>query len=190
MPTDTHPTDRFDDLGEPQSRVGAHRAENPKLSLKRVVGWSAVATVALVLAGILAVLLATGTLSFGGGQAEAPLRTAEPVVDTEYSVLVLNATEQSGLAGEVSAEIVDAGWSEDSVSAGEAGSSDFATTTVYYANPEAEGAARGLAQELGVTTVVLNDSYQPLDDPATTDVDEGGALQLVVVIGLDRAAQN
>ena len=45
-------------------------------------------------------------------------------------VTVLNATGVSGLAGDVSAELVTGGWEADGI--GEYQGADVATTTVYY----------------------------------------------------------
>nr|WP_277816582.1 MULTISPECIES: LytR C-terminal domain-containing protein [Microbacterium] len=133
-------------------------------------------------------MLATGRFS-PGAEAPVPVPDApavEAVVDTSYSVLVLNATPEDGLAGAMSDTIIAAGWSADDIIAGEAGSDDFPTTTVYFPTVDDEGAARGLAEVIGGAEVALNDSYQPADDPDTADVDESQARQLVVVIGLDR----
>ena len=188
MPT-TFPTDRFDALDAPTSRVGAHRAEDPRLRPSRIVLWSLMATLVLVLIGIVGTLFATGRISFATGatsqaQAQGPL---EPVVDPSYPVLVLNATPEEGLAAETREEIVAAGWAEGDV-VDSAAAADFAVTTVYYPSAEHEAAARGLADVIGGASVAEDDSYQPLDDPATEDVDESVAVQLVVVLGLDHTA--
>lgn len=181
------PTDRFDELPADSHRVGAHRAENPRLRGGAVLLWASLATVALIGLGIFGTLLATGRISIAPSPTAtvtvAP--TAEAVLDTSYTVLVLNATPQAGLAGAMRDEIIAAGWSGDDVTAGEAGSEDFETTTIYYALPEDEGAARGLAEVLGGVPVELSQAYQPVDDEAT-DADESVLKQLVVVIGLDR----
>lgn len=189
MPKTTYPKDRFDDLPADLTRVGVHRAENPRMRVGVVLMWSAIATIVLIAVGVFGTLVATGRISLGGDPGSAPINApaAEPVVDTGFSVLVLNATGVAGLAGTASDTIIAAGWSADDIIAGEAGSDDFPTTTVYYPTADAEGAARGLAEVIGGAEVALNDSYQPTDDPATADVDESAARQLVVVLGLDRA---
>jgi hypothetical protein len=102
------------------------------------------------------------------------------VVDTSYSVLVLNGTPQDGLATQLKDELVGQGWTESNVIASNAGDREFATTTVYYAAPEAEAAARGLADLIGAADVILDAEY-PLPGTAAT--------QLTVVIGLDRATE-
>lgn len=150
--------------------------------------WAAVATVVLVAVGIFATLIASGRVTlFPTPEPEpTPVVTAEPVTDTSYPVIVLNATPVEGLATTVKDELVAAGWSADTVTAGQAGSQDFPTTTVYYAFPDDEGAARGLAGVIGGADVAQTDRYQPVDDAATPDEDESQAKQLAVVIGLDR----
>lgn len=181
MPKTPPPKDRFDDLPADRGRIGAHRAENPRLRGGAVLLWSAIATVVLVAVGIFGTMLATGRISLT--PAETPtvsaIPTAEARLDTSYKVTILNATPQRGLASAMSDTLVAAGWSADNVNAGEAGSDDFPTTTVYYSTAADEGVARGLASTIGGADVVLSDAYAGLwgtDDP-----------QLVLVIGLDRA---
>lgn len=143
--------------------------------------WSVIAIVVLVALGIFGTLIATGRVTLFPTPSATPrtISTADPVVDTSYSVTVLNATTQSGLAGSVAQTIVGAGWSLDSVTAGDASSKDFPTTTVFYSDPAEEGAARGLAQVIGGASVTLSDAYKGLGSG-------GGSKLLVVVIGADR----
>lgn len=147
-----------------------------------VLLWAAIATVVLVAVGIFGTLVVTGrvTLSPTPGVTVAPAPVVAPVLDTTYDVLVLNATPQAGLASRTRDEIIAAGWSDDLVLAGDAGSEDFATTTVYYPFPDDEAAALALADVIGGAAVAQSEVYQPLDDPE--------ARQLAVVLGLDRTA--
>ncbi|WP_061682328.1 LytR C-terminal domain-containing protein [Microbacterium laevaniformans] len=181
MPSTPPQQDRFDDLALEGGRIGAHRAENPRLRGGIVVLWSVITIVVLVALGIFGTLIATGRVTLFPTPSATPttISTAEPVVDTSYPVTVLNATTQSGLAGSLAQTIVGAGWSPDSVTAGDASSKDFPTTTVFYSDPAEEGAARGLAQVIGGAAVTLSDAYKGL---ASGD----GAKLLVVVIGADR----
>ena len=157
-----------------------------------VLLWAVLATIVLVAVGIFGTLIASGRVVLF--PTPAPSSTPVPeevaaVVDTSYSVIVLNATPEEGLATRTKDVIVAAGWAPDTVHPSDAGSTDFAQTTVYYAFPEDEAAARGLANEvLGGAEVAQSDVYQPLDDPNTADVDESQTKQLVVVVGLDRTA--
>jgi hypothetical protein len=176
----TYPKDRFDDLPADGGRVGAHRAENPRMRGWVVGLWAAIATVVLVTAGIFGTMLVNGRVTlFPSPEAtQTPLAIVTPVLDPTYDVLVLNATPQEGLANTLRDQIIALGWSADLVTAGGAGSTDFPTTTVYYVTEADEGAALGLADAIGGAEVAQSDVYQPLDNP--------DARQLSVVIGLDR----
>ncbi|QLD10850.1 LytR C-terminal domain-containing protein [Microbacterium oleivorans] len=186
MPTTTYPKDRFDELPADLARVGAHRAENPRLRASVLLFWSAVAVLVLVAAGIFGTLVVTGRISLfptsssTAPAAEAPAAAA-PVVDTSYPVLILNATTERGLANSVADVVVAAGWSAETVDAGEAGSQDFPTTTIYYLTVEDEGAARGLAEVIGGADVELSDAY-----PGPADADGAPGKQLTIVLGADR----
>lgn len=181
MPTPRHPRDRFDSLPDDTGRVGAHRAENPHMSGWLVFTWAALATVVLVGAGIFGTLVASGRISLGPSPTPTIVAApqASPVVDTAYTVLVLNATGHQGLAASVKGQVVAAGWKSDAVQAGDAGTTGFAKTTVYYSLPADEGPARGLAQAIGGAEVAQSDTYQPTGDPE--------AQQLTIVVGMDRA---
>jgi hypothetical protein len=152
--------------------------------------WAALATVVLVVIGSFGTLLATGrvTLFPEPVPTTTPVPEVTPVIDTSYSVLILNATPESGLASQMKETVIAAGWSNDAVLESEAGSTDFQTTTVFYALPESEAAAAGLAQAIGGAEIEQSDAYQPVDDPSTEEVDESQTKQLVIVIGLDRTA--
>ena len=191
MARSTFPRDRFDDLPDPAGRVGAHRAENPRLRGWIIFLWAAIATLVLIIAGIFATLVVSGRISLGPDAEPAPTPTVEAttpaVVDTSYSVVVLNGTADEGLAGTLRDRIVAAGWPGDAVETGDSDSTDFAQTTVFYLRDTDEAAAEGLAQTIGGSSVAQSDCLQPTDDPNTPD-DESDVKRLIVVIGLDRAA--
>jgi len=156
-----------------------------------VLLWAVLATIVLIGVGIFGTLIASGRVVLfpTPSPTSTPIPEVTGVVDTSYSVIVLNATPEEGLATRTKDLIVAAGWAPDTVHPSDAGSTDFAQTTVYYAFPEDEAAARGLADEvLGGAEVAQSDVYQPADDPNTADVDESQTKQLVVVVGLDRTA--
>ncbi|SIT70047.1 LytR C-terminal domain-containing protein [Microbacterium sp. RU33B] len=182
MPKTTFPRDRFDDLPADTGRVGAHRAEQPRMRGWVVFLWAALATVVLIAVGIFGTLLASGRVVLfpTPSPTATPAPVVTPVVDTSYSVMVLNATPESGLATQMKDVVVAAGWLTDTVTASDAGSEDFAETTVYYAYPEDEAAALGLAQVIGGAAIAQTDVYQPIDTP--------DAKLLTIVIGLDRTA--
>jgi hypothetical protein len=102
-------------------------------------------------------------------------------------VVVLNATPETGLATRTKDTIVAAGWPAESVLPGEAGTTDFPETTVFYAFAEDKAAALGLAGVIGGAQIVQTDTYLQVDDP-DTDLDESEVQQLTVVLGLDRVA--
>lgn len=170
--------------------MGAHRAENPRLRAGVIVLWALVATILLVAIGIFASLIVSGRITLTPAATPTPTITiaTEAVKDTSFSVNVLNATGESGLATTMKDQIVAAGWSADSVLPSQASTTDFPETTVYYGFPSDEAAARGLAEVIGGAAVVLSDAYQPVNDAGTSDVDESQEKLLTVVIGLDRTA--
>lgn len=147
-----------------------------------VLLWAVLATIVLVAVGIFGTLLVSGRVVLfpTPTPTASPLPVVTPVVDTTYEVLILNATPEVGLATQMKDVVVGAGWAEETVSAGEAGSTDFAETTVFYYLPADEAAAAGLAEVIGGAKIAQSDVYQPTDDPE--------AKQLAVVIGLDRTA--
>ena len=191
MARSTFPRDRFDDLPTESGRVGAHRAENPRLRGWIVFLWAAIATLVLIIAGIFATLLVSGRISLSSDAAPSPTVSVEPtipaVVDTSYSVVVLNGTPDNGLAASVRDQIVAAGWSGDNVETGNSDSTDFADTTIYYRLESDAAAAEGLAQTIGGAQIAQSDFLQPTDDP-NTPADESDVKRLIVVIGLDRAS--
>ncbi|UUT35010.1 LytR C-terminal domain-containing protein [Microbacterium elymi] len=166
MPRSTYPRDSFDDLPADAGRVGAHRAENPRLHAGAVIAWGAIATIVLIALGVFGTMLATGRLGPGATTAPtaAPTPSVTPVVDTGYSILILNATGVAGQATTAKNAVVHAGWAAGSVSPGEAGST-YPTTTVYYVLPEDAAAAAGLAEVVGGAAVVQSDKYQATGDP-------------------------
>jgi hypothetical protein len=183
VPRKTYPRDRFDDLPATSGRVGAHRAENPRMRGWLVFAWAVVATVVLVALGIFASLIVSGRVTLFPTPEPTVVATPEVqlTLDTSYTVVVLNATGQSGLASTVKDQIVAAGFNSDKVFASQAGTSDFAETTVYYATAADQAAALGLADLVGGARVELSDAYLRTDDPTA-------AHQLTLVIGLDYLA--
>lgn len=178
--------DRFDDVPRRPARIGAHRAETPRLRVGVIVLWSVVATVAIVAGGVLATMFATGRLDFAPRtESTSTSQVVAPEVDTSYQVLVLNATPDAALGAAVRDDVIDAGWAEADVEESNASSDDFPTTTVYYGAPADEGAARGLADAIGGAAVSLDDTYQVVAPPETASAGGEPRSQLVVVVGLD-----
>lgn len=147
-----------------------------------VLLWAALTTIVLIAIGIFGTLLVSGRIELFPTAAPTPTPTieVEPVVDTSYGILILNATPEAGLATQLKDTVVAAGWTEQSVTPSDAGSQDFATTTVFYVNAADEAAAKGLAEVIGGAATEQSDAYQLGDDPE--------AKELTIVIGLDRTA--
>lgn len=147
-----------------------------------VLLWSFVAALVLVIAGIFGSLVVMGRITLFPEAVPSATPTPEEtgVIDTTYSVMVLNATPEEGLDTQLRDQLLNAGWGADTVYASDSASKDFETTTVYYVADEDELAAIGLARLIGGADVQQNDFYAGLNK---TD-----GKQLVVVIGLDRSA--
>ncbi|PRB14535.1 hypothetical protein CQ042_10960 [Microbacterium sp. MYb62] len=147
-----------------------------------VLLWSFVAALVLIIAGIFGSLVVMGRISLFPETAPSvvPTPVETGVVDTNYSVMILNATPEEGLDAQMSDTLVNNGWAADTVFASDSESEDFATTTVYYVDAEDELAAIGLAGVIGGAEVRQSDFYAELNDT--------GAKQLTIVIGLDRTA--
>ncbi|GGH43794.1 LytR C-terminal domain-containing protein [Microbacterium album] len=176
MPT-SYPRDRFDDVPRQAERVGAHRAEPPRMSRLVVFLWAALATVVLTAAGILAFLLLSQRVDILPAPERPP--AAEPVIDTDYRVLILNGTATPGLEDEAAEHLTAAGWSEDMVIPSPSSVTDFPETTVYYASPDEEAVALGIAETIGGARVEQSDEYHSPEDPI---------LEVTVVVGLDRVS--
>ena len=182
MPNTKTPRDRFDDVPSAPGRVGAHRAENPRIRGWVTLLWALAATVLIVAVGIFRPLGVSRRIALFPSQSPTPTPTAtvDPVVDTNFTVLVLHGTPQHDLATIVSDKVRAAGWAPESVLAGSAGSRDVEVTTVYYSAVGDRAAALGLAGVIGGAEVAQNDFYQPAGDP--------DALQLTIVLGADYLA--
>ncbi|ODA91337.1 hypothetical protein ATY41_01255 [Leifsonia xyli subsp. xyli] len=173
-------TDRFDEIPDDLQRVGAHRAPQPKRRRWIAVGWAALATLALVGAGILYLSVVSGSISFSGSSRSAnaspilsatPTPTIVPTVDPALTVNILNGTSISGLAGRVDEKLAAAGWTVGAVA--NASRTDLKQTIVYYSDPANQASALGAARSLTGATI-----------QETQDFAQTGA-QLTVVVGSD-----
>lgn len=147
-----------------------------------VLLWSLVAALVIIIVGIFVSLMMMGriTLFPAGESSGQPAPDAQGVVDTSYSVLVLNATPETGLDVQLRETLLNNGWPADLVSAGPADQQDFAETTVYYVAEEDQLAAVGLADVIGGAQVEQSDSH--------AGANAAEQKQLVVVVGLDRSS--
>lgn len=147
-----------------------------------VLLWSFVTALVLIVVGIFVALMMMGriTLFPSAEPTIEPAPEQTGVVDTSYSVLVLNATPESGLEAQLRETLINEQWPDDLISYGAAGTQDFADTTVYYVSEADELAAIGLADLIGGAQIEQSDYYADPNDPEQR--------QLVVVIGLDRSS--
>lgn len=147
-----------------------------------VLLWSFVAALVLVVAGVFVSLMMMGRITLFPAAQEQVVSTPEPtgIVDTSYSLLVLNATPEDGLDAQMRETLINAQWPAELIATSPAGQEDFAETTVYYVADDDELAAIGLADLIGGAHVEQSDFYASTADD--------GAKQLVVVIGLDRSS--
>jgi hypothetical protein len=184
---DHYAKDRFDDIPDDLKRVGAHRAPAKPGRGWVVFLWAVLATVVLIAAGIFGLFALSDRVNFTDTSTapatavpeptETP--TAEATIDPESMVTVLNGTATKGLATRAIEQLNTAGWTQN-ITPGNASATDVATTTVYYEDVGQEGAARGLAEALGVTNIQLSTQFQiPVDEG------EEPILQLTVVLGAD-----
>ncbi len=174
--------DRFDTPTHALDRVGAHRA--PAKKGRRWIGfwWALGATILLIVVGVVGIFAINDRLDFsnipGLSSASAtPTATptgdpaVAPTVDPALKVNVLNGSATNGVAASVSETLTTAGWVVSAT--GNASTDTEPTTVIYYADASQEGAARGIAESLPDSKIVLSTSF----------VDSGA--ELTVVVGND-----
>jgi hypothetical protein len=186
------PKDRFDDLPHTLDRVGAHRAPARKGRGWIAFWWALAATLVLIGLGVFGLFVLNNRLNFElpGASTETPVpsqgtpsptatttptptesATPEPTVDPSLSITVLNGTPGTGVAGGVGELLTEAGWTVDTTS--DADSEDVPDTIVYYADPSLEGAARGIAETVEGSEILLSDDFA------------GSGADITVVVGND-----
>lgn len=172
--------DQFDDLAPGLERRGVHRAPARRGAGWIKFAWAALATGVLVVAGVGTLIVTSDSISmkdfesiFAVPVASAtptPKATAAPTVDPASLVSIINATGETGMATQAGDALTAEGWT---VAAKTNSETVVEETMVYYVNPTFEGAARGLAQSLGVGGIKLTDKYADSNS------------QLTVVLGTD-----
>lgn len=175
-----YPRDSFDDLCQQVERRGVHRAPRRRGAGFISFAWAALATGILVTAGVAGLVVVSDSVSLSDFEeifavaeiapSATPKPTAAPTVDPSLLVNVLNATGTSGIATAVGDTLAADGWT---VSAKTNASETVEKTTIYYGNPSLEGAARGVAQSLGIGDIDLTDAYIE------------SSAQITVVVGSD-----
>jgi hypothetical protein len=177
VPNETYPRDRFDDVPRQRDRVGAHRAENPRLRVGVALLWAGVSAVVLFCVGVVT-FLALSQQQPDVVAGPDPVPTVEAVVDPSYQVLILNGTASQGIEVRAEEQLVAAGWNGDDVSASASSATDIPETVVYYAAPEHEAAAAGVAEALGGGRLEESTAY----------VADAETKVVTVVLGLDRVS--
>ncbi|MFT4259206.1 LytR C-terminal domain-containing protein [Microbacterium sp.] len=149
-----------------------------------VLLWSFVAALVLIIGGIFGSLVVMGRIDLfpQAVASAAPTPEETGVIDTSYSVMILNATADGSLDTQMRDIVVNNGWPADIVFASDSTSQDFETTTVFYVEDDDELAAIGLAGLIGGAAVEQSDFYV---EQNTTD-----QKQLTVVIGIDHAGSD
>ena len=171
--------DRFDTPTHDLDRVGAHRA--PRKKGRGWIGfwWALGATVLLIAVGVVGIFAINNRLDFTNipglsSETAAPdptttvIPTAAPTVDPSLSVNVLNGSANDGVAASVSETLTAAGWVVRGT--GNASTDTEPTTVIYYADASQEGAARGIAESLPGSKIIVSTSF----------VDSGADLTVVV----------
>ena len=174
--------DQFDDLAPGLDRRGVHRAPKRRGAGFVPFAWAALATGALVVAGVGTLIVTSDSISMKdfesifalptAAPSATPKATAAPTVDPASVVNVLNASGETGVATAVGDQLAGEGWT---IGAKSNASETAETTFIYYGNPSLEGAARGLAQSLGYGEIKLTDKYIE------------SSAQLTLVVGQDYA---
>jgi hypothetical protein len=165
----SYPKDRFDELPDDLTRVGAHRAPKRKGSAWIGFAWALLATGVLIFGGLFAISrvfdIDLGLPIFAQQSTPTPTPTPTPTMDPVLDplapefvarglkVIVLNGTMTSGLQTTVGADLTAKGWVV--ASAIPAGSRDVEETLVYYSDPANEDAARGIVVALGLGDIRL-----------------------------------
>ncbi len=172
--TDRPVRDRFDSVPEDLHRVGAHRAKAHWSRGLISLAWGIGMVVVLSIAGLWGLSQLNSDFEFGLPFVAAPEEgpeqppeegapeAAEPMLDPEIAVTVLNGTATSGLSNTVGDYLVAQGWNGAELGVGarvNASADDVETTQVIYNNPDNEAAARAMIETLGVGELVLANTY-------------------------------
>ena len=167
--------DRFDVVPDDLHRVGAHRAKAHWARGLVNVAWAAGAVLLLSVGGLWGLSQINSDFEFGVPFLSAPAEdeaatpppedapeAAEPQLDPNIVITVLNGTPTSGMSNTVGDYLVAQGWNGATFGVGArvgASSTDVETTQVIYNNPENEAAARAMIETLGMGELVLANTY-------------------------------
>ena len=170
------PRDRFDDIPDDLTRVGAHRAPAKRGRGWVNFAWAALATGVLIVGGLYGLSRVNPAISFeipvlAGDGAEpetsaTPQPEATPLTDPALvdpaltlSISVLNASPTADQEDAAATQIELAGWPEPAAAV--ATTRDQEATIIYYNGAQYESIALGLAQLLGTdpANIVNSDAY-------------------------------
>jgi hypothetical protein len=175
----TEPRDSFDRVPSDLARRGAHRGPKRRGRGWITFAWAALATGVLVGLGVVGLFAVNNSNQFtgaftGGSSSEpadtpTPTPTVVPTINPDASVTILNGTATEGLATRAGDQATAAGWTVGAEA--NASASDVAVSTVYYADPKNEGAAKGLADSLGGIAIAQSDQFQGADLTAVLGTD-------------------
>lgn len=177
------PRDRFDELPDDLTRVGAHRAPAKRGRGWIAFAWAALATGVLVVGGLYGLSRINPDISFdlpsfGGddepGVTETTAPAVEPITDpalvdpalaVSFSILNASPTDDQQEAAEL--QLQAAGWPAEVISGGNASVRDVEVTAIYFNGAQYEGVARGIATILGTDLAYVRNSDAYLGAPIT-----------------------
>ncbi len=167
--------DRFDVVPDDLHRVGAHRAKAHWARGLVNLAWAVGAILVLSVGGLWGLSQINSDFEFGlpflsspaeEDVADAPVddtpEAAEPMLDPNIVITVLNGTPTSGMSNTVGDYLVAQGWNGAAFGVGArvgASSTEVETTQVIYNNPDNEAAARAMIETLGMGELVLANTY-------------------------------
>jgi hypothetical protein len=167
------PRDRFDDLPDDLTRLGAHRAPAKRGRGWVNFAWAALATGVLIVGGLYGLSLVNPAISFeipvlaGDGAEPDVTTTPEPEVlpitdpglvdpELDLSISVFNASPTDNQQVTAAQQIALAEWPEPATAV--ASARDQEATVIYYNGASYEPIALGLAQLLGTDPANIRNS--------------------------------
>lgn len=172
--TDRPVRDRFDTVPDDLHRIGAHRATAHWGRGWINVAWAVGAIIVLSTAGLWGLSQINSDFTFGlpflstadeppaAEPGEPAPEQAEPMLDPDIVITVLNGTPTPGLSTTVADHLTAEGWGGAAFGVGarvNASANDVETTQVIYNDPANEAAARAMVETLGVGEIRLANTY-------------------------------
>lgn len=141
--------------------------------------WSLLAAALLTAIGIVTLLFMMQTRDEAVPE-PSPTETSIPahVPDERYEVFVFNATTDESRGTAMQAQLEALGWPTDRVHLPGSDMSDFAQTTLVYADASDEEYARSFAAALGISRIEQSDAYTGL-------VTNPEVRPIAIVVGAD-----